>query len=285
MSRVYLDGQLLPPDEARISPDDRGFLFADAVYEVTSAYRGRPFRIEWHMRRMARGLKALRIDFDVGELPAIHERLLAANGLEDEEMSTVYVQVSRGAAPRSHGFPPPDTTPTVYAFARSHDRPPVEHLLEGIRAVTVPDRRWARVDIKTVQLLPNVLSYQTALDQGADDAVLVRDGIALEGAASNLFFVFDGTVVTHPATNRILPGITRHVVLELAEALETPMALRAVQVEEIREADEIFFTGTVSEVRPCVEVDGRPVGNGTAGPVTRKLLDAFRNETGSVGAP
>ena len=281
MSTVYLDGQLLSPDEARISPDDRGFLFADAVYEVTSAYRGRPFRMEWHMERMARGLDALRIDFDVGGLPAIHERLLAANGLEDEEMSTVYVQVSRGAAPRHHGFPPPDTTPTVYAFARRHDRPPVDRLLNGIRAVTVPDRRWARVDIKTVQLLPNVLSYQTALDQGADDAVLVRDGIALEGAASNLFFVFDGTVVTHPATNRILPGITRHVVLELAEGLEIPVALRAVQVEEIREADEIFFTGTVSEIRPCVEVDGRPVGAGTAGPVTRRLLDAFRKETGA----
>ncbi|MFW6199137.1 MAG: aminotransferase class IV [Gemmatimonadota bacterium] len=280
MSTVYLNGDLLPADEARISPDDRGFLFADAVYEVTSAYRGRPFRIEWHMERMARGLAALRIDFAVDGLPAIHERLLAANDLEDEEMATVYIQVTRGAAPRSHGFPPSDTTPTVYAFARRHRRPPMERILEGIGAITVPDRRWARVDVKTVQLLPNVLSYQTALEGGADDAILVRDGVALEGAASNLFFVFDGTVVTHPATSRILPGITRHVVLELAKSLEIPVALRAVQVEEIRAADEVFFTSTTSEVRPCVDVDGRSVGDGRAGPVARKLLEAFRRETG-----
>lgn len=279
MSTVYLNGDLLPSDEARISPEDRGFLFGDAIYEVTSAYRGRSFRTEWHMKRMARGLAALRIDFDVSALPDIQRRLLEANDVMDEEMSTVYLQVSRGVAPRSHAFPPPDTSPTVYGFARKHARPSVDRLLEGFHAVTVPDRRWGRVDVKTVQLVPNMLAYQTALEAGVDDAVLVREGVALEGAASNLFFVFDGTLVTHPTTNRILPGITRHVLLELAEALEIPVVERAVQVEELDVADEMFFTGTVSEIRPCVEVDGRPVGDGTVGPVARRLLEAFRRET------
>lgn len=281
MDTVYLNGDLLPADEARISPDDRGFLFADAIYEVTSAYDGRPFRIDWHLERMARGLDALSIDFDVSTVPGIQEKLLESNGLDAAEMSWMYLQVSRGSAPRSHGFPPPGTVPTVYGFARAHDRPDVDRLHQGFRAVTVADRRWARVDIKTVQLLPNALAHQTALEEGVDDAVLVREGVALEGTASNLFFVFEGTLVTHPTTNRILPGITRHVVLELAEDVGIPVSERAVQVEEASLADEIFFTGTVSEIRPCVELDGRIVGDGTAGPITRRILEAFRSATGS----
>lgn len=281
MTTVYLNGELLPADQARISPDDRGFLFADAIYEVTSAYGGRPFRMDWHLERMARGLDAMGIDFDVSAVPDIQGRLMEANDLDEAEMSWMYLQVSRGAAPRSHAFPPPGTPPTVYGFARAHERPSPDRVLEGFRAVTVADRRWARVDLKTVQLVPNVLAHQAALEAGIDDAVLVREGVALEGTASNLFFVFDDTLVTHPTTNRILPGITRHVVLELAGELGISVSQRAVQVEEASVADEIFFTGTVSEIRPCVELDGRIVGDGTAGPVTRRILEAFRGATGS----
>lgn len=282
MSIVYLNGEYLPADEARISPDDRGFLFADGLYEVTPAYRGTFFRQGQHVERLARGLRALRIELDLETLPTIHARLLEENDLREAEVATVYFQVTRGVAPREHGFPVPDPEPTVYAFATEHRRPERDQWEEGYRAVTVPDRRWSRVDLKSIALLPNVLAYQAAVEAGANDAILVRDGVALEGAHNNVCFVFGDTVVTHPATNRILHGITREFILELAREQDHPVEERAVQVEEIHRADEIFFTGTTTEVRPCVEVDGRSVGEGAVGPVTRSVADAFRRETERV---
>lgn len=282
MSTVYLNGEYLSKNEARVSVDDRGFLFGDGVYEVTPAYRGTFFRLNRHLDRMRRGLDALRIDYDVSDLPGIHERLVAENGLTDEEVSVVYIQVTRGAAPRTHHFPPEPVDPTVYAFADVYHRPSRERWSRGYRAVTVPDRRWARVDIKSIALLPNVLSQQAAVDAGVKDAVLVKDGVALEGAHNNLFFVFDDTVVTHPASHEILHGITREFVLELARSEGLDVEERAVPVEAMFEADEVFFTGTTTEVRPCVEVDGRPVGDGEVGPVTRRLFDAFLDGVGRV---
>ena len=275
MAIVYLNGEFLPAEDAWISPDDRGFLFADGIYEVTPAYRGRLFRLERHLERMAAGLKALRMEVDLDGMEAVHRRLLAENGLEDEEVATIYLQVTRGAAPRTHAFPPPDTTPTIYAFAGSYERPARERWEEGFEAVTVPDRRWSRVDVKSIALLPNVLALQAAVDAGAADAILVRDGVALEGAHNNLCFVFDGTIATHPTSHEILHGVTREYILELARELGHPVQERAVQVEEIARADEIFFTGTTTEVRPCVQVDGRVVGDGSVGPVSRSLYEAF----------
>ncbi len=272
---VYLDGAYLPKAEARVSVDDRGFLLADGVYEVTPAYRGSFFRLDRHMDRLARGLRELRIDFDLDPVPEIHGRLLEENGLTGDEVSIVYLQVTRGVAPRTHAFPPGPVAPTVYAFAGVYGRPSRERWERGYRAITVPDRRWGRVDIKSIALLPNVLAQQAAVDAGVKDALLVRDGIALEGSHNNVCFVFDGTVVTHPPTHEILHGVTREYVLELAREEGIPVEERAVQVEEIHAADEIFFTGTTTEVRPCVEVDGRPVADGSVGPVTRRLFGAF----------
>lgn len=280
MSTVYLNGEYLPHDEARVSVDDRGFLFADGVYEVSPAYRGAFFRMDGHLERMRRGLRELRIDFDPSDLPAMHLRLLAENGLEDEEVSIVYVQVTRGVAPRTHAFPTGTVEPTVYAFAKPYRRPAPDAWGKGFEAVTYPDRRWARVDIKTIALLPNVLAQQAAADAGVADALLVRDGIALEGAHNNFFAVFDGTVVTHPASNVILHGITRDYVLELCRETETPVEERPIQLEELADADEAFFTGTTTEVRPCVKIDGRPVGDGRVGPVARRLFDAFLEGVG-----
>ena len=276
MSRIaYVNGRYLPQRNATVSIDVRGFQFADGVYEVTPAYRGRLFRFDRHLARMARGLAELRMGYDVADLPGIHSRLLEENGLEGEEIATVYVQVTRGVAPRSHAFPAGDTEPTVYAFAAPFRRPPRERWDEGFGAVTVPDRRWARVDIKSIALLPNVLAQQAAAEAGAADAIFVRDGVALEGAHNNLFFVFGGTLVTHPASHQILHGITREYILELAGRMGIPVEERAVQIEEMEAADELFFTGSTTEVRPCVEVDGRPVSDGRPGPVTRRLYDAF----------
>lgn len=275
MSTVYLNGEYLSENEARVSVNDRGFLFGDGVYEVTPAYRGAFFRLGRHLDRMRRGLDALRIAYGLDDLPELHRRLTDENGLSAAEVSVVYIQVTRGVAPRTHHFPPDPVEPTVYAFADEYHRPSRERWSEGYRAITVPDRRWARVDIKSIALLPNVLSQQAAVDAGVKDTVLVKDGVALEGAHNNLFFVFGDTVVTHPASHEILHGITREFVLELATEEGYGVEERAVQVEEMFEADEVFFTGTTTEVRPCVEVDGRKIGDGSVGPVSRTLFDAF----------
>ena len=275
MSIVYLNGQYLPNTEARVSVDDRGFLFADGVYEVSPAYQGRLFRFDKHLERITRGLSELRIAFNPSGLAGVHERLLGDNELDDREVAYVYVQVTRGVAPRGHAFPDPAVNPTVYAFAREFKRPARAQWEDGFAAITVPDRRWARVDVKTIGLLPNVLAQQAAVEAGASDALLVKDGIAIEGAHSNFFAVIGGTLVTHPTSNAILPGITRAYVLELARELEVPVEERAIQIEELWTADEAFFTGTTTEVRPTVKVDGRAIGKGRPGPVTRLLFEAF----------
>lgn len=276
MSTVYLNGDYLPMEEAKVSVNDRGFLFSDGIYEVTPAYGGRFFLLDRHRDRLLKGLCELRIDQDTSGLEAIHCELLERNGLADCPVSIVYLQITRGAAPRTHAFPAERVPPTVYAFAKEFVRPSEDAWEKGVRAITVPDRRWSRVDIKTVSLLGNVLAQQAAVDAGVQDALLVRDGVALEGAHSNFFAVFGDTLVTHPETNVILPGITRGFVLELARELGIPVQERALQVEELARADEAFFTGTTTEVKPCTEIDGRTVGAGTPGPVTRSLSRAFR---------
>ena len=275
MSTVYLNGEYLPKDEAKISVDDRGFLLADGVYEVTCFYEGVPFYQDRHLARLRRGLEWMRIPFDARVMDEVSSQLIAHNALESASTSLVYMQITRGVAPRTHYFPKEPVTPTVYAFAKAWDRPVPERWNQGFSAQTVTDRRWGRVDIKTICLLPNVLAFQEALDAGADDAILVKDGVALEGAHQNFWGVFGGTVVTHPVTQIILPGITRGVVLEVARDQGIPVEERPIQVEELARADELFFTGTTGEVRSCVKVDGRAVGKGGVGPVTRALSEGF----------
>ena len=275
MGIVFLNGEYLPKDEAVVSVDDRGFLFGDGIYEVTAAYNGRLFRFEEHKARMTRGLRELRIEYELDALRGLKEELLTRNGLEDVEAAYVYVQVTRGVAPRTHAFPSERVEPTVYAFARAYTRPSPERWSQGFKAITVPDRRWARVDIKAIALLPNVLAQQAAVDANVDDAIYVKDGVAMEGAHNNLFAVIDGVVTTAPKSNYILHGVSRDCVLELAQGLGLPVAERAIQLDELYGADEIFFTGTTTEVRPTVEVDGRAIGQGAVGPVARRLFEAF----------
>lgn len=284
MPTVFLNGEYLPEDEACVSVTDRAFLLADGVYEVTPAYRGRFFRMAEHRERMRFGLDELRIDWDLAGLEEAHRELLERNDLTDAEVSIVYFQVTRGCAPRTHAFPDPSCEPTLFGYAKRFDRDPRERWEEGYRAVTVPDRRWARADIKTTALLPNVLAQQDAVEAGAEDALLVKDGIAIEGSHNNVFFVFDGTAVTHPPSHQILRGITRDFVLELCRDRGIPLEERAVPIEDARRADEIFFTGTTTEVRPTVELDGEPVGDGGVGPVARTLYDAFLEGVGRTGA-
>jgi len=284
MTTVYLNGTYVPKAEATISPDDRGFLLADGVYEVTPFYQGVPFGLDRHLARLKAGLTWMRIDVDVDALVDVHRELITRNGLDDADRSLVYLQITRGAAPRTHYFPETDVEPTLYAFAKPWSRPANEIWARGFRAATVADRRWSRVDIKTICLLPNVLAFQEAKDAGADDAVLVRDGVAIEGAHQNFWAVFDGVAVTHPKTNHVLPGVTRGILLEEARAAGIPTEERPIQIEELRHADEMFFTGTTGEVRPISELDGRRVGTGRVGPVTQALSDVFLTRVEAVRA-
>jgi D-alanine transaminase len=278
MDTVYLNGSFLPREEARLHPDDRGFIFGDGLYEVTPFYRGTPFRMEAHMARMRKGFCELRIQSPAEDLGELQHELIRRNGLAGEEMAIVYLQVTRGTAPRNHVFPDPAVPPTVYAWARAFSRPSRETWEQGFAAIRVPDRRWARADLKTVQLLPNVMAQQEAREAGATDALFVRDGLALEGGQTNLFVVANGTLLTHPASNQILHGISRAAVLEVAEELGLPTEIRPIPDSDLSFATEIFFTGTTAEVRPTVRLDGRPVGDGRVGPVARKLYAGFQEK-------
>jgi D-alanine transaminase len=276
MDTVYLNGSFMPRSEAKISADDRGFIFGDGLYEVTPFYGGAPFRMQAHMERMGRGFRELRISAPPsGELEALQHELVARNALGDEAMSIVYLQVTRGIAPRTHTFPDPPVPPTVYAWAKAFQRPDADRWGKGFDAIRYPDRRWARADLKTVQLLPNVMAQQAAAEAGASDALFVRDGLALEGAQTNLFVVLDGVLTTHPASNQILHGISRAAVLEVARGLGMAVAERPIPVDELRRASEVFFTGTTAEVRPVVRIDGEPVGDGRVGPMARRLHAGF----------
>ena len=276
---VYLNGDVLELAQARISPEDRAFLFADGLYEAVLARRGRLLFWDEHERRLSSGLAALRIALpDPASLHGVAEELLRRNQLLGGDAppdALVYLQVSRGAAPRLHAFPEPPVPPTVYVTTRAWSGHPPVLVAGGATALTVADTRWARCDVKSTALLPNVLAQQQAKEAGAHEAIFVRDGIALEGSHSNLFAVRGGEVWTYPACNYILDGITRVAVLELAAAMGIPVRLGAIPLADLYAADEVFLTGTTTEVLPVVAVDGRRIGHGLPGPVTAKLREAY----------
>lgn len=271
---VYFNGAYMPKDQVRISPDDRGFLFADGIYEVARAYGGRLFELDAHLRRLANGLAALDIQgVDAPAMGDVFRQLLRKNGFAAAD-ATIYLQVTRGAAPRTHWFPTTPVPPTVYAEAKPFT--PRADPGVGIAVITTPDVRWARCDIKTVGLLPNCLANQRARAAGAMEAVFVRDGVALEGTSSSFFAVLDGEVRTAPASNYILPSISRAVVLRLCDEAGLPHRETPVFVEQLPRATELFMAGTTLEVMPVTTVDGRPVGSGAPGPVATRLSAMFR---------
>src|SRR5437879_5241334 len=277
---VYLNGEYLDHDRAAVSVDDRGFLFGDGVYEVTRARNGRLFEPSRHLRRLGRGLEALGIAPPAGfepegaALAEISDRLLRDSGLVSGD-ALLYLQITRGAAQRTHHFPPAGTPPTVFLSATPLAVPD-DVRARGATAITTPDLRWERCDLKTVQLLANVLAKQQAVAAGAFEAILVRDGIATEGASTNLLAVIDGAIRTHPADHRILPGVTREVVLELATELGVSASEAPLSVRELFGASELFLTGTTVDVMPVVQVDGRAIGGHRPGPVARELHAALR---------
>jgi D-alanine transaminase len=269
---VYFNGQFLRKKDVRISPDDRGFLFGDGVYEVVRVYDGRLFEAEAHWKRLARSLRALRIDGpDPAAFADVARQLLADNDLQD---AALYIQITRGAAPRKHYFPDPAIAPTVYA---SVFQPQLSRAKwsEGVKVILVPDMRWARCDIKTVALPPNVLASQRAREADVEEAVFVRDGALTEGSHTNVCAVFGGELVTYPKTPYILPGVTRDVVLDLCRQLGIPYREEAIFEHELGEADELMILGTTTEVMPVVQADHRTIGDGRPGPVTLRLQRAF----------
>ncbi len=276
MTTVYLNGQFVPKAQALIPVEDRGFIFGDGIYEVVRVVEGRVFAWDAHAARLANGLAGIRIDpagADSATLLGVCERLVRDNGLAAGE-ATVYLQVTRGAAPRTHHFPPAGTPTTVYASASAFT---VNRALreQGATGITQPDIRWARCDLKTVNLLGPVLARQAAQEAGAYEALLHRDGMLTEGAATNAFFVVDGVLRTYPLSHYILPGITRQVVMALVRELGIPCEERPLPLVELSRASEVFVCGTTTDVTPLVAVDGRAVGAGTPGPVTVRLRDAF----------
>lgn len=269
----YLNGNYLPLQEARISPLDRGFLFADSVYEVVPVFGGKPFREAGHFDRLARSLSEIRLasPHTHEQWHAILEELVRRNGGGN---LYVYLQVTRGTElGRSHAFPPPRIAPTVFALASELPAPAAQPAT-GLSAITVEDFRWSRCDIKATTLLPNVLMKQQAADAGAQEAIIVSQGEVLEGTSTSIFVVRNAVLATVPNGPRILPGITREVVLELAAGL-MPVEIRRIGVDELRTADEVWLTSSTRDVLPITCIDHQPVGDGRAGPFWQRMSAAF----------
>jgi D-alanine transaminase len=270
---VYVNGRVVPRSEALVSVEDRGFVFGDGVYEVLRVINGRPFATRFHNDRLRRSLEGIRIAMPAGETPEqfveIGRQLLEENGLQEGE-ATLYMQVTRGAATRAHNFPDSGVRPTVY-ISVARFTPNRELAANGAAAISHPDLRWGRCDLKTLHLLPNVLAAQAAKEKGAFEAMLIRDGVITEGAKTNFFGVVDGALRTHPCDNHILPGITRSVLRDLAREVNIDLEETPIREDEIPGLSELFLTGTTTDVMPVVSLDDKPVGKGKPGELTRKL--------------
>jgi len=267
---AYLNGQFLPLAEARISPLDRGFLFADGGYEVIPVYSRHPFRIDEHLRRFQNTLDGIRLPNPhcLEEWRKIILRLIADAPFEDQ---TVYIQVTRGADSKRDQPFPVGVAPTVFLFTAPLAEPTIAQRESGVAVITTEDIRWARCDLKSVALLANVLARQQAVDAGCAETVMLRDGFLTEGSATNVFCVKDGVIITPAKDHRILPGITYDVVLELAAQHGAPHEIRPVSEAELRSADELWLTSSTKEVLAITTLDGQPVGTGKPGPVTRQM--------------
>lgn len=273
---ILWNDEIRPRDEVRLTIEDRGYYFGDGVYEVFRLYHGILFEKEAHLARLERSAREVRIPLPASpaEIGERLERLAAVSGVAE---GTLYMQITRGEAPRTHAFPE-NARPVLIGYCTEMKRPFAE-MQNGIRVITAPDIRWHRCDIKTLNLLPNVLAKQEAKERGAQEAVLHRDGTVTECSSSNVMIVKDGVIRTHPADNHILHGITRAVVLRLAAELKLPVREEAFSLEELFAADEVFITGTTVEITPIAEIDGKPVGD-PAWPITRRLQQAFARYAG-----
>ncbi|PSR20980.1 MAG: amino acid aminotransferase [Sulfobacillus acidophilus] len=275
---VYLNGDFVDESQAWVSIDDRGFLFADGVYEVVHLYNGQVFEWDRHIKRLHRSLAGVGISgVDDAALEQARDRLMQQWPTGE---AALYIQITRGVQKRSHAPPAPGVlTPTVLMWVRPVEPIAPALVQHGVSVITVADDRWAKVWIKTIGLLPNVLAKGKAQSAGAYDAIFVRDGMVMEATSANVFAVFDGVLATAPVTNYILPGITRQVLIELARAHGYSVREEPFAVDELYRAQEVFLSGTLTEVLAVSEVDGRRIGSG-AGPVTLAMLKLLHRQVG-----
>ena len=282
MSRiVYVNGEYLPEEDAKVSVFDRGFLFADGVYEVTSVLGGKLIDFAGHAKRLARSLSELEMDNPLSEDEwlEVHRQLVARNGIDE---GLVYLQVTRGTADRDFAYPK-DAVPTVVLFTQAKpglaDNPAAK---VGIKVISIPDIRWGRRDIKTVQLLYPSMGKMAAKKAGADDAWMIEDGAVTEGTSNNAYIVKGRKIITRHLSNEILHGITRAAVLRFAREAQFEVEERAFTIDEAKDADEAFVTSASTFVMPVVEIDGAPLGGGTPGPVAARLREIYLEESRAV---
>ncbi len=273
MSVYFKDGQFTEREGLTISVDDRGYYFGDGIYEVIKVYGGELYTADEHINRLFQSAAKVKITipYTAVQLVEIARELVSRTNIS---VGHIYMQITRGSSPRTHQFPEPAVAPVVMAYAVSNPRP-VAAIENGVAVKSVEDIRWLRCDIKSLNLLGNVLAKQEAHEAKCVEALLHRDGIVMEGSSSNMFGVKDGTLYTHPATNLILNGITRQVVLGLCTELGVPVEEKSFTLEEAFDMDEFFLTSTTSEVTPVTSIDGHPVGLGIPGALTIKLQQAF----------
>ncbi len=273
---VYLNGEFLPIEEAKISVLDRGFIFGDGVYEVIPVYSRRAFRLSEHLHRLQHSLDSIQLKNPHSETEWVQliEKLIASNAPEDQYL---YLHITRGVAKRDHPFPNPPVAPTVFVMSNPLNTPTAALLQSGISAITAQDNRWLRCDIKAISLLPNVLLRQMAVDAGCVETIMIRDDeFMTEGAASNIFVVKNGVLAVPPKDNLMLPGITYDVILELAAANNIAYEVRKVMKAEIFDADELLMTSSTKEVLAITTLDGKAVGTGKPGVMFSKLYSLYQ---------
>ncbi len=282
---VHLNGEFLPIEQAKISPLDRGFIFGDGVYEVIPVYSKKPFRMVEHLQRMQRSMDKIGLanPHSIERWEALCMEMIERAPHPDQGL---YIQVTRGVAPRDHAFPK-DTTPTVFMMSNPMRKAPPEWHTEGAAAITANDDRWYNNDIKSTALLGNVLARQKSAEVGAVETILLRDGMLTEASASNVLIVKDGVILSPPKSNLLLPGTTFDVTIELAQKHGMPYELRAITEAELRGADEIWVTSATKEVLAITTLDGKPVGTGKPGAVWKQIYahyQVFKRESTGVGA-
>lgn len=272
---VYLNGKFLPIEQAYVPVLDRGFIFGDGAYEVIPVYSRHAFRLREHLNRLQHSLTGLCITnpYSLDEWSSLLQELITKNEAEDQSL---YLHITRGVAPRDHAFPK-NATPTVFMMSNPLVTPSKQQCETGVSAVSAVDIRWDRCDIKAIALLPNVLLRQMAVDVGAAETILFRDGILTEGAASNIFAVEKGVILAPPKDKHMLPGITYDLVLELAEANGIPVNIGYFDEARIRAADELWITSSTKEILAITSLDGKPVGKGKPGPLFHRMYDLYQD--------
>ena len=272
---VYLNGEFMPLDNAKVSVLDRGFIFGDGVYEVIPVYSRHPFRMQEHLVRFERSHQAIRLQNPLSdaEWTRLVQDLIARNAGEDQ---SIYLQVTRGVAKRDHAFPK-DVKPTVFGMSSLLSTPSSEAVESGVHAITTIDYRWLKCDVKSISLLGNCMLRQLAADADALEVVMFRDGFLTEGSSSNVFVVRNGVILATPKNNLVLPGITYDVVIELAQANGLPLEVRPISEAEVRSADEIWVTSSTKEVLSVTTLDEKAVGGGKPGPVFRRMHQLYQD--------